>query len=205
MQLPGPDALIMNKLSKEKRLQLVFVAIVTVGVIGGLWFGVIGLQLDKIKAIARSKQKIQDDFTKIQKVAVEAGDVNISLTAATNQLTQIEGAMPSGDLFSYIVSSLKQFNAPSYKVDMPQIGSPNVGSVRQFPNFPYNQAIVAVSGSAYYYEFGKFLADLENHFPYLRVQNLNLEPGFGTTAEEHEKLNFHMEIVNLVKNGNSQP
>ena len=113
--------------------------------------------------------------------------------------------MPSGDLFSWTVSSLKQFNTPSYKVDMPQIGSPDVGSVHAFPDFPYNQAIVAVSGSAYYYEFGKFLADLENHFPYLRVQNLILEPGYGTTAEEREKLNFHMDIVTLVKSANPQP
>ena len=63
------------------------------------------------------------------------------------------------------------------------------------PEFPYSQAIVTVSGSAYYYEFGKFLADLENHFPYMRVQNLNLEPGFGSNRGRKEKLSFRMEIV----------
>jgi hypothetical protein len=189
----------MNKLSKEKRLHLVLVGLLTVGVIAGLWFGVIALQQGKISEIKNKSQNVQSEIAKIQKVVVEAGQVDVALTSATNQLAKIEGSMPAGDLFSWTVSSLKQFNAPSYKVDMPQIGSPVVGSVRAFPGFPYNQAVVAVSGSAYYYEFGKFLADLENRFPYLRVQNLSLEPGYGTTAEEHEKLSFHMEIVNLVK------
>jgi hypothetical protein len=195
----------MNKLPKEKQIHLVVVALVTLGVIVGLWFGVIAMQQAKISAIARQSQKVQDEMAKIQKVKVEAEQVDVALAASTNQLNKIESGKPSGDLFSWTVSSLKQFNNPSYKVDMPQIGSPSVGSVRLYPDFPYNQAAVAVSGSAYYYEFGKFLCDLENRFPYLRVQNLSLEPGYGTTAEEHEKLNFHMEIVNLVKPSTSLP
>src|SRR3984957_7247428 len=203
MRLPGSDPRIMNKLPKEKRLQLVMVALVTVGIIGGLWFGVIAMQQGKISAIARQSKSVQGEIEKIQKVGVGAGDVDAALSTATNNLVKIEGAMPSGDLFSWIVSSLKQFNVPTYKVEMPQISAPLTGSVRMFPEYPYNEATVSVSGTAYYYEFGKFLADLENHFPYLRVQNLLLEPGFGTTPEEREKLTFHMEIVTLINKPNS--
>jgi hypothetical protein len=43
------------------------------------------------------------------------------------------------------------------------------------------------------------MAAFENHFPYMRIQNLTLEPGDGTTSEERERLKFHMEIVTLVK------
>ena len=107
--------------------------------------------------------------------------------------------MASGDLFSWIVSTIKQFNVPNYKVDMPQFGPPLVGEVRMLPSFPYNQASVAVSGSAYYYDLGKFLADLENHFPHVRIQNMSLEPSLGSTPEEHERLFFRMEIITLVK------
>ncbi len=189
----------MNKLSKEKRLHLTLVAIVTVGIIVGLWFGLIDAEKTKIKEIARKSDSVEAEISKIQKVVVETSEVGVAIKEATNRLYTIESKMPAGDLFSWIVSSIKQFNVPSYKVDMPQIGAPTVDKVRMFSDFPYNQASVAVSGSAYYYEFGKFLADLENHFPYLRVQNLSLEPGFGTTAEEHEKLTFRMEIITLVK------
>jgi Tfp pilus assembly protein PilO len=189
----------MNKLSKEKKVHLLIVAVGTVVIMAGLWFGLITAQQDKITKIANKSLSVQQDIAKMQRVVVEAAQVEVDLEAATNRLGKIEAAMPSGDLFSWTVSSLKQFNTPSYKVDMPQIGAPGVSEVKMVPNFPYNQAGVVVTGTAYYYDFGKFLADLENHFPYLRVENLTLNPGIGTSPDEHEKLSFRMEIVNLVK------
>jgi Tfp pilus assembly protein PilO len=189
----------MNKLPKEKKLHLVLVGLVTVGVMGGLWFGLIAAQQNKIQEISRKGLKVQQDIEKIQKVVIDAPKLEVQLREATNRLATIEAAMPTGDLFSYLVSAIKQFNTPNYKVEMPVIGAPGVGEVRMLPNFPYNQAVVAVSGTAYYYDLGKYIADMENRFPYLRVQNLSLEPGFGTSVEDHEKLAFRMEIVNLVK------
>jgi hypothetical protein len=160
------------------------------------------MQKAKLKEIAVKSENLQGDIGKMQKVIVGASEVEAALKNATNQLNKIESTMATGDLFSWIVSAIHQFNVPSYKVDMPQIGAPMVDKVSMFPTFPYKQAVVSVSGSAYYYELGKFIADLENHFPYMRVQNLTLDPGSGTTAEEHEKLSFHMEIVTLVKPNN---
>lgn len=191
----------MKKLTKEKQLQLVLIGMLTVGVSVGLWVGVISMQKTKLRQIAAKTEGVRHEMDKIQKVVLEADQVQLSLTSATNRLDGIEEHIPSGssDLFAWIVSSLKQFNVPAYKVDMPQISSPSLGDVRMFPNFPYSQAVVTVSGSAYYYEFGKFIADLENRFPYLRVENLNLEPGFGSNPDDREKLSFHMEIVTLVK------
>lgn len=191
----------MKKLSKEKRLQLVLIGLMTAGIVVGLWLGVVSMQKAKLRQIAQASDGVQHEMDKIQKVVVEASQLQVALGAATNRLNGIEEDIPSGssDLFAWIVSSLKKFNVPSYKVDMPQISAPSLGDVRMFPKFPYNQAVVTVSGSAYYYEFGKFVADLENHFPYLRVENLNLEPGFGSNPDEREKLAFHMEIVTLVK------
>src|SRR5579883_1358339 len=151
----------MKKLSKEKQLHLLLVAIVTVAVIAGLWLGLISAQQDKIRGISAKSQSVQKEMEKIQKVVADAKDIDAQLMTATNRLNAIEAGMPSatGDLFSWIVGALKQFNVPSYKVDMPQISSPVVSDVHMFPTFPYSQAVVTVSGSAYYYEFGKFLAD----------------------------------------------
>ncbi|HEX3799454.1 MAG TPA: hypothetical protein VH413_12210 [Verrucomicrobiae bacterium] len=193
----------MSKLSKEKRTQLILVGLVTCAIIAGLWFGLISLEKDKIAEIKRKSDSVQQEISKMQKVSVEADQVADALKDATNHLNMIENTMPSGDLFSWIVSSMRQFNVPSYKVDMPQFGPPMVGKVGMFGAFPYKEARVVVSGSAYYYDFGKFLAELENHFPYLRVQSLTLEPGFGTSAEEHEKLTFRMDLVTLVKSSDS--
>jgi hypothetical protein len=109
--------------------------------------------------------------------------------------------MATGDLFSWMVSSLKQFNTPHYKVEMPQFGPPVVADTAMFPNYPYKQAVVAVAGTAYYWDFGKFLAELENHFPYTRIQNLSLEPAPPANPDEKEKLSFRMEVVALIKPG----
>jgi Tfp pilus assembly protein PilO len=193
----------MNKISKEKRTQLILIGLVTCAIIAGLWFGLISLEKDKIGEISRKSSSVESEMAKMQKVSVETDQVAAALKEATNHLDALEGAMPSGDLFSGIVAAMRQFNIPSYKVDMPQFGPPSVEKVGMFGTFPYRQARLAVSGSAYYYDLGKFLADLENHFPYMRVQSLNLEPGFGTTPEEHEKLMFRMEIVTLVKPNDS--
>jgi hypothetical protein len=189
----------MNKLSKEKKVHLALVGIVTVGVIAGLWLGLLSLQKNKLREISSKIADTQQQIKKVQGVVVEGGQIEAALNEATTNLNAIEATMPSGDLYSWMVSTLRQFNAPGYHVDLPQIGVPSVGEVRMFPSFPYHQATVIVGGTAYFYEFGKFLADFENKFPYMRVQNLNLEPGGGANPDEREKLSFRMEIVALVK------
>lgn len=189
----------MNKLSKEKKVHLALVGIVTVGVIAGLWLGLLSLQKNKLREISSKIADTQQQIKKVQGVVVEGGQIEAALNEATTNLNAIEATMPSGDLYSWMVSTLRQFNAPGYHVDLPQIGVPSVGEVRMFPSFPYHQATVIVGGTAYFYEFGKFLADFENKFPYMRVQNLNLEPGGGANPDEREKLAFRMEIVALVK------
>ena len=77
------------------------------------------------------------------------------------------------------------------------------------PQFPYEAAIFSVRGTAYYHQFGKFLADFENRFPYFRVQNLILGAGSGSesaagsdataTRTGDEKLNFSMVVIALIK------
>jgi hypothetical protein len=199
MPLPGPDPLIMKKLSKEKRSHLILVALLTLGGIGGLWFGLIDMQQQKITDIRKKIKETEQQMEKVQKVVVDAAQVDSALKFSGERIDEVEKDMPSGDLFSWIVSAVKKFNTPGYKVDMPQYGVPVIGEVAMLPGFPYNQTAVAVSGSAYYYDLGKFVADFENRFPYMRVQNVTVEPGGGTTAEEHERLAFRLEILTLIK------
>ena len=174
-------------------------AVLAVGAIAGLWFGLISSQKLKISEISDKIKDTQQQIDRVQSVVVGANQVDSALKVSAARLNEIELGMPSGDLYSWIVRTVKTFNKAGYKVDMPQVGNPVTGPVSMLPNFPYNQAAVAVNGSAYYSEFGKFLADFENHFPYMRVQNLGLEPSSGAKDEDHERLSFHMELVSLVK------
>jgi hypothetical protein len=56
---------------------------------------------------------------------------------------------------------------------------------------------LTVSGTAYYHDLGKFLADFENEFPHIRLVNLDIQlsPAVGDT----EKLVFKVDIVTLAK------
>jgi hypothetical protein len=88
-----------------------------------------------------------------------------------------------------------------YQVDIPQFGRETPSEVGIFPKFPYRAAVFNVKGSAYYHDFGKFLADFENAFPYIRVQNIELDSLADSSGsrESSEKLNFKMELLTLVR------
>jgi len=188
----------MKKLSKDKRNQLILIAMGTVGVMAGLWYFLISFQESKQAEIAKKIAGVQQEIQKTTKGVREADQVRAAFKESTDRLTAIEDTMPSGDLYSLLVSRLKQFNVPSFHVDIPQFGLPSVGEV-PMPEFPYHQATVSITGVAYYWDLGKFIAEFENKFPYSRIQNISLDPGGGATSDEREKLTFHFDIVTLVK------
>ena len=60
---------------------------------------------------------------------------------------------------------------------------------------------MSITHRAAYHEFGRFVADFENAFPYMRIQNIELDPAAASNASaqsDQEKLAFKMEIVTLV-------
>jgi len=79
------------------------------------------------------------------------------------------------------------------------------------PKFPFQSATFGVKISGRFHDFGAFLAKFENKFPYMRVQNIELElEGAGkgaskesvpqeTEASASEPLAITMRIVTLVK------
>jgi len=199
----------MNKLSKEKRNQLIMIGLGTIGIIAALWFLVIGAQRDKIREIDGKIAGTTAQIDKMQQTRKAAGKIEAELKedpAAALQLAlppaqaaEVESTMPSGDWYLWVNTTLRKFNTPGYHVEMPVIGAPVSGSVTLLPAFPYNQLSVSVNGTAYYDDLGKFLADFENRFPCMRIQNLNLEPGYGPNADDREKLTFHMDIISLTR------
>jgi hypothetical protein len=105
-----------------------------------------------------------------------------------------EGDIASGDIYAWTYDLISRFKK-SYKVEIPSIGQPTMSDVDLLPLFPYKQLRVTITGTAYYHDFGKFIADFENTFPHIRVVNLVLDPA-GTDSE---KLAFRMDVIALVK------
>ncbi len=187
----------MNKLSKDKRNQLILIGLGTAGAVAGLWFLLISAQMESIKATTVKISETNKEIQKRKAAKKEAPTVQAELLECEARLCQTENTMPSGPPYAWVNSMLHKFNVPGYKVDMQVPGSPQFGEMTMIPDFPYHQLEVAVSGSAFYYDFGKFIADFENRFPSMRIHNLTLDPA---TAEEREKLSFHMDIIILTKN-----
>ena len=121
------------------------------------------------------------------------------LAEARKELAGAESDVGSGDLYAWVVTTLRRFKAP-YRVNIPQfntLGAPT--PVDLVPNVPYQQTSLALTGTARFHDLGRFLADLENQFPHVRVVNLNLELNSSPATGEEESLAFKMDLVTLVK------
>jgi len=196
----------MPRLSKDKRDKLILVAIGTIAISVGLWLGVVRTRNDQLKTSRTALGKARDKLDKARKVVSLAAQAQADMEAATNKLGLIEETMASGDLYSWAYLLLEKARG-GHDVNIIEVARPAKGEVGVLAQFPYAAAIFSVRGMGYYHEFGKFLADFENRFPYFRVQNLSLSAGSeGSTGASssvaqsgEEKLSFKMDIVALIK------
>ena len=197
-----------RKLPREKRNHLIIVAVATLVVVTALgpfrleMFGVGGLISYQRRSLDHLRDKTENakrELKRIQDAVKRAEQTEAELAAARQSLADAETDIASGDLYSWVINTLRQFKA-SYKVEIPafQPIGPTT-DVSMMPNFPYKQAVLSVSGTAHFHDFGRFLADLENKFPHIRVANLGVELNLSPTAEEKETVTFHMDVVTLVK------
>ncbi len=184
----------MKKLPKEKRNQLIIVAMVTAAVLALIGFGLIRSQFDTIHKIKNDKQAADTRLQNIKNVIKNDNAIAIELTEVTNALLHTEEDMASGDLYSWTYDTIRRFKVP-YKVEIPEIGHPTIGNVDLLPSFPYKQIQFSINGTAYYHDLGKFIADFENSFPHSRMVRLTIDPG----GDSPEKLSFRMEIITLMK------
>ena len=128
------------------------------------------------------------------------------LKEANKSLRAVEKGMASGDMYSWVISKIDRFKQ-NHKVAIPQYSREVLGEVGMLPKFPYRAAMFQLRGTARYRDFGKFVADFENQFPFMRVQNIDLQPASVVNGSnpELELLSFRMEIVALVNPNVPQP
>jgi hypothetical protein len=190
----------MKTLTKNKRNGVILVAIVALAVTVGAWQAVVVTQQ---KGLATVTKRIADQETKLaqaQRLVSSTPSLMQDLELATQRLKAAESEMASGDMYSWIIDTMGKFRE-GYAVDIPQFSREVPCAVGLFPTFPYKAVLFNVRGTAYFHDLGRFLADFENRFPTLRVQNLEMEPvgaSAANSATDPEKLTFRMEVVVLV-------
>ena len=190
----------MSKLSKDKRDKIILVALVTAAASAAIWLLVIKPLNETLKSARADVIKSRDQLKRGQVTLTTQAQINSSFENATEVLKQRESAMAaSNDMYSWLIQTLNTFRA-GYRVDIPQFGRELPSEVGIFPQFPYRAALFNVRGSAFYHDFGRFLADFENAFPYIRIQNIELDSATDSgNREVAEKLNFKMELLTLVR------
>ncbi len=191
--------MMFSKLPKEKRNRLVLVALVTLMAVAGLYFGAIRRQSDYLHRLGEKKAVAAKKLTTVLDALHRSDRIKADVDAAKSALAVEERDVASGDLYAWVINSLRQFKAP-YKVEIPQFSQlgPTV-DMNLLPNFPYKQATLTIAGTAHFHDLGQFLADFENRFPHVRLMNLSLDANAPSMGVEPETLSFKMDIVTLVK------
>jgi hypothetical protein len=184
------------KLSKDKRNQLAIVMVCALAAVAVMWVELIRPRYTALGQAVASQKSAQTKLESIQNEIKHADTIVTELNGVTQTLADAENDMASGDLYSWTYNTMRVFKA-QYPVAIPEIGHPDVSAVDLFPSFPFKQVKFVVTGTAYYHDLGRFLADFENTYPHIRVADLQIQPA--DTSDGAEKLSFRMEIIALVK------
>lgn len=187
-----------KKLPKEKRDHLILVVLVTAAVLGGLGFGLIRAQYDSLKRIRTTEREAAAKLRTMNETIDRKEQIEIELGEVSRALASLEAGMASGDPYSWAIDMVRRFRV-AHQVDVPVISQPVVSDNTLLPDFPYKQASFALSGTGFYHDIGRFIADFENQFPEIRIVNLRLSPVTSLVNEEKEKLEFKMDIVALMR------
>jgi Tfp pilus assembly protein PilO len=192
----------MNRITPEKRNQLIMVGLITLLVMAGLYFGLIRFQQGKLSELITKRDAAKDKLTQIDDTKRSGGKIEAELAEVSDVLAVKESDMASDDLYAWMVNFIRKFKLP-YKVEIRQFNSKGTSDMSLLPKFPYKQFTVTLMGSAHYHELGKFIADFENTYPSSRIMNLELSPEVSQGPEEKEKLTFRMDVVSLVRTSGS--
>lgn len=189
----------MKHLSKEKKQQLLLVVIGTLGVLLGIWFGLISWQQNTISRLSSKRDATRSKFNGMTDALKHATEISSDLDVEKQKLDEAETQMASGDLYLWIINTVRNFKAEHPRVEIPQYSTILVGDTTLLPKFPYKQVTLTIAGKAYYHDLGTFVADFENQFPYIRLQNLEIQPSTGMEGAFSEKLSFRVDVVALIK------
>jgi len=189
----------MKNISKVKKQQIVIVLLAAGLVIAGLWFFVVKSQQTKLAAVRKKTLEMKQTVEKAEDLLKKSDEIENTLEIDTKALEMIEDGMASGDIYLWLINTINKFNV-ARKITFLDFQREILGEVGILPKFPYKAATFPVKGVGHYHELGKFLAEFENSFPYVRVQNLELTPATAKAgSDEIENLNFKFEIVSLIK------
>jgi len=188
----------MNKLSKEKQTQLAIVIIVTVAALASIWFLVIATEQKNLTVAEQKTAEVKDKVERAEKLLNQKGSIENQRKLSVDELAAIEDGMAPPDPYGWFLALITKFSEPYKNLSIVKVDRERVGPVEMQPKFPYQSASFHVMATAFYVDFGRFLADFENKYPYFRIQGIEMLPTASPT-EDKEKLDIRFDIVTMVK------
>lgn len=209
----------MNKLSKDKRDKLILTVLLTAGVLGALYTFVLGGLKEKLNEASVQLISTKDKLAKAERMVGSASIIEADLLETQKQLARRQKDMaPEGQYYYWFLKLLDQFRKEegletNFILDITQ---PEFVAVGMYPVFPFEAASFGVRVSGSFHEIGRFLADFENRFPYLRIQDLQMAPegelitgAFGAPGDllpapvpsDNGKIVAEFKVVALIKPG----
>ena len=200
----------MNKMSKDKRDKLILVVLAVLGVLGVLYTFVLGAQKEALSNTQIKITSVQDKVSKAERLLRAGPTIEETLAQSQMEVNQREEEMaPPGQYFYWFLKLMDGFRQKEalQSITIVDITQPSFGPAALLPDFPYQAATFGVTLTGRFHELGKFLADFENRFPYMRVQDLLIQqnpleaPGAGgiPRGENEEKIMLQMKVVALIK------
>ena len=202
----------MTKLSKDKRDKLILTIIGVVGVLGILYTFILGAQKDALNGLEMQISAVKDKLAKAERLVKSEEIVERNLEESQKVLDEkVRDMAPKGQYYYWFFKLLDEFRKneglnTGFIIDITQ---PEFIQMGLLPNFPFTAASFGVRINGEFQEVGRFIADLENNYPYFRVQNVRIGPQGASLAqagreaanEGNEKLIVELRVVTLIKPG----
>jgi len=192
----------MNNLPKAKRDQLILVCIFTVGIIAALVLFVGDAQRSELKKTEGKTESMRSKLKQADALVRSEGKISEDLTNVMKELSSREVTLPPDhDTYAWMLQTLGEFMV-SHKnagISAAGISQPDMTETSLIPKFPYKSATFHVKGNGYFHDFGKFIADIETQFPYVRVQNVDIGRLPSGATGDADKLSVAFDIVMLMQ------
>jgi hypothetical protein len=172
----------------------------------GIWFFAISPLQERLRVLSTQLEEVQFDVQRTRRTVEMAEEFEAELEAAVKELAQMEQGVAKGDVYRWMVNVLLRLQE-QFRIEFTQIEQPAIGELKRPPKAPYLGATFAVTGTATYHQFGRFLAELEGRFGHMRLLSLELEPAsyVELSPAEPGKLTFKMEVLVLAQRASNVP
>ena len=195
-----------NKLSKDKRDKLILICIAAVGIIAVLYFFVLTDMSDEQATLGTKITSLRDKVDKSQRILKRQAELHARLEELRKELNERQAQMPRPGEDHVWFLKIMEDRRSKFNLDISEIRNPEAWDPGILPKFPFKGVSFNVTLVGGYSDFGRFLADFENTFPYMRVQLLGVSPdlpqaapGMPVQASDGGKLRFNFRVISLIK------